>query len=491
MSIVTPLCAECQKERKLFSERGDKQSPACAALWRLAFAKDENAWGCVQAIFEPWVKERCRVALNHAPQISGLSGEDLPDVIQDVWHNLWRYVVNHPTGALDVVQDDDLSRLIGLIKTTVKNRVLELCRKPRGYEDDLSEDDGQGDDDGPSGKRKPPQPDSPVSELWLDTVALLKKHIQTAKEYSIAELIFLQGMKPQDVLDLHPKQFTDIDEVNQTKQTLLRRIRGDTARQKSADSASLHFRLDPDAEVPMDLFEACPFDEGVLLDYVNGHVGVEIRTAIERSPACVQAAAALQADIEVWRPYLRQMVCPAGERLVAYQERRLTGTDYLVVDQHVQRCPYCHAEIQMLAAVDAVSTEPQPSLVRRLYEFIFQPATMSPVPVLGEGSYHTIERTPQIELLVRTTRTGGRTGGKQRNWMLFGRLRYEGDQQVTQVEAIIMQDIEDEDAPEFSTTVDEHGAFTIKGLDAGLYRIRILTATEEIILREFRIGEAY
>ena len=141
----------------------------------------------------------------------------------------------------------------------------------------------------------------------------------------------------------------------------------------------------------------------------------------------------------------------------------------------------------MLAAVDAVPAEPQPSLARRLYEFIFQPATMALVPVRGEGSYRTIERTPQIELLVRTTRTAG----KQQNWMLFGRLRYEGDQPVTQVEAIVMQDIEDEESPEFSTTVDEQGAFTVKGLDAGLYRLRILTAAEEIILREFRVGEAY
>jgi len=481
MSDIQPLCTTCQQERQQFLTQGDKDSPGCAALWRRAFTKDEAAWHCVQTIFEPWVKGRCRAALQQAPKIAGLSSEDLPDVVQDVWHNIWRYTVNNRAEALGLVATDDISRVIGLLKTTIKNRVLELCRKPRAYLDPLPDDDGQSNDDGGTGKGKSPEIDPPGVE-WLDQLALLQKHIKTTQEYIIAELIFLQQLKPQDVFDLHPKEFASVAEVNQVRQTLTRRLRSDPARQKPGDSASLQFRLD-DNEVRMDLFELCPFDEGILLDYVNGHVSIEIQIAIERSPACVQAAAALQADLVAWRPALRQMFCHDSEWLVAYQEQRLTGNDRLIAHTHVKQCPDCQAELQMLAAVDAREA----SLVRRIYELLFQPATLAPVPVRGEGSYRTVERTPQIELLVRTTRTTG----KQRNWLLVGRLRYADDQPFAQVEAIIVQGAEDEDAPEFSTTVDEHGAFTVKGLDAGRYRIHILTATEEIILHDFRIGDRY
>ena len=235
----------------------------------------------------------------------------------------------------------------------------------------------------------------------------------------------------------------------------------------------------------MDLFEPCPFDEGILLDYINGHLDTQTRRAIERSPACMTAAKQLQATVAAWRPALRQMFCPSTERLVDYQERRLIGTDYLMVHQHVQNCTWCSAEVEMLAEVDSVSTESQPSLARRIYELIFQPAAMAPVPVLGEGSYRTIQRSPQVELFIRTNRIAD----KQGNWTLFGRVRADGEQVVSQVESIVMQDIEDETALELKTTVDEHGSFMIRGLETGIYRLRIILSEEEIVLSNFKVGD--
>ncbi|MEZ4864349.1 MAG: carboxypeptidase-like regulatory domain-containing protein [Caldilineaceae bacterium] len=484
MASVTQLCAECRQERQRFAAHGERHSPGCSGLWRRACAKDEEAWRCFQSIFEPWLARLCNAAVSRAPRISGLSQQDAPDIVQDVWHNLWRYTVRNPAEALDLVGGDDLSRLVEVIKTAAKRRVLELCRKERAYEAPLPADDGPEGDDGETGRSPLPAVVPPAVEGVLDLLAFLEKHMKSVQERVVAEIIFLQGMKPQDVIDLHPGEFANVRAVNQVQQNLIRRLRSDPARQNFVGSASLEFRLDHN-EVRMDPFEPCPYDEGILLDYINGHVDATMRAAIERSPVCVEAIARLKADIEEWRPALRQMFCPQSERLLAYQERRLIGTDYLVVHHHVQQCLYCRAEVEMLGAADAAAITPAPSLVRRLYELIFRPATLSPVPVLGEGSYRTVERTPQIELLVRTTRTTG----KQRNWMLSGRLRYDDDQPVTQVDAITMQDTADEDAPVLSTTVDEMGLFTIKGLDAGVYRLRILRAQEEIILHEFNVGD--
>jgi hypothetical protein len=488
MSLVQQLCTECQKERKLFSEHGNKHSPGCTGLWRLAFSKDQEAWNCIHAIFTPLIRNLCRAGIDQSPAMYGLSQRDLNDIVQDIWHNIWRYAARNSSAALDLVAHNDLSRLIGVMKETTKNRILELGRKSTGNERPLQGDDSQDGEDNKSGLGKPPKVDPPEPETILDILALLKRHIQTIKEYVIAEMIFLQGMKPQDVLDLHPEYFKDVGDVNQTRQTLIRRIRTDPARPKPGSSASLEFRLTLDEgsmQEKENRFEPCPFDEGILVDYINGHVSAEVRTAIERSPVCIQAVVALKTDLEEWRSSLRQMFCPTDERLLAYQEHRLTGADYLVVHKHVQHCPYCTAEVRMLAAIDAVSTEPQPSLVRRVYQLFFQPATMAPVALLGEGSYRTLGRTPQIELLIRTTRSTG----KQDNWMVIGRVRYEGDQPIAQVATIILQDLDVEDAPELSTTVDENGTFTFKRLDAGKYRVRILTSEEELILHELKVGD--
>ena len=489
MATVQQLCEECQQERKRFAANGESRSPGCAALWRLAFAPDNDAWGCVKIIFEPWLTRLCAVALKEAPRVCGLSGEDLSDVVQDVWHNLWRYVARNRTAALEMVASDEIGRVMALIKTIAKNRVVELCRKPRGGEEPLPPDEPLDSDEEKATKLPPGQIDPPVAAGVLDLLALVQRHIRTEQERRIAEVIFLQGMKAQDVFDLYADHFATLAEVRQVQQNLVRRLRSDPARQNFGVSTSLEFRLDVD-EVLMPekqtQFEPCPFAEDIMIDYINGQVDAATKAAIERSPACRQAANALQTDLAAWQPALRAMFCPDNEELVAYQERRLTGTAYLVAHTHVQRCPFCRAEVAMLAALDAVPLN-APTLARRLYELFFQPATLGPVPVLGEGSYRTIERTPQIELLVRTTRTAG----KQRNWLLMGRLRYDDEHPFTQVESIIVQDIDEEEVPARSATVDEMGTFTIKGLDAGLYRIHILLPGEEIILHEFRIGDSY
>lgn len=487
MSTVRQFCTECQQERKQFAVYHESRSPGCAALWRLAFTPDDDAWVCVKTIFEPWLARVCDTALKHAPRISGLSSEDLADVVQDVWHNLWRYVVRNRTAALLLVADDQIGRVIALIKTTAKNRVVELCRKPRGDEEPLPADEPRDGEERESDKSPVGKVDPPAVEGVLDLLAFLQRHIKTEQEQHIAEVIFLQGMKPQDVVDLYPKLFGNVKAVNQVQQNLIRRLKNDPARRNFGGSASLEFRLDMD-EVPMpekqNQFEPCPFDEDILVNYINGHVDIAVKAAIERSPSCMQAAHALRAALAEWRPDLRQMFCPDNEELVAYQERRLEGTPALLVRNHVQRCPFCRAEVEMLAAMDAIPAT-LPSLVRRLYELIFQPATLAPVPTLGEGSYRTIERTPQIELLVRTTRTAG----KQRAWTLFGRLRYDGDQSFSQVESIVLKDVEDEEAQEYDSTVEENGTFMIKGLSAGTYQLRIIASDEEIVLNNFKVGD--
>lgn len=100
-------------------------------------------------ILEPWVMRLCSVAIAKAPAISGLSRDDVADVVQDIWYNLLRFAVGNPTKALELLAQDDISRVMGLVKTTVKNRVIEIGRKYHGYTLSLPDDNSaDGDKDG-------------------------------------------------------------------------------------------------------------------------------------------------------------------------------------------------------------------------------------------------------------------------------------------------------------------------------------------------------
>lgn len=484
MTEADHFCETCREERRQYAQSGATSSPACAELWRLAFSEHDEAWSCIITIFEPWLSRICNAAIQNSPRRCGMSNEDLADVTQDVWHNLWRFHVRNSTESATLVNSGDISRVLGLVKTTAKMRILELCRQPAILESLPSDDPPIDQDEDKTARSATPKVDPPDTALRLDILALLRRNIASVRDQIVAEMMFLQNLKPQDILDLRPDQFRSVEDINQVRQTLLRRIRTDHARQESLAAASLRFST-TNEEASMSPHEPCPFDEGVLLDYVNGHVNAEIRQAIEATPACMQAASQLQAAVAAWQPYLRQMVCPTADRLVAYQEKRVVGTDYLVLRSHIERCPFCSGELQMLSAMDTAALSPKSSVLRRIVALLFQPPTLGLAPVLGEGSYQTVERIPPVELFLRTYRRSVQEDA----WMLVGRLRSAEDQPLADVESVSIEDIDDVHALALSANVDNSGAFTFLGLEAGRYRIRIFTPTEEIILHEFQIRE--
>ena len=488
MPDIEYTCDDCRRERVQFTQLGVKTSPACAQLWRQAFQRNQIAWSCVTSIFGIWLSRLCNDAITHAPSVCGLSRHDLEDVVQDVWLNIWRYATRNTEAAQDLLANEDLSRVLGLVKTTAKIRVVEICRGKRLLELYSVLEESENPSEVPTRVENALRVEPVDVDTRIDMLASLKRNIASARELIVAELMFLQQMKPQDVFELRSDHFNSVEEVNQVRQTLLRRIRSDYARQESVQSASLQFRLDS-LEVHMNDNTPCPYDESTLHDYLNGHVSGEVRRSIELSPACAKSANQLEAMLVEMQPYLRDMVCPDSERLVAFQERRLTGINNLVVHRHVQKCPYCSAELSMIAAMDkgaeALQSEASgKSLGRLIYEFLFQPATVGLAPTLGEGSYVTVGYTPQVELLIRTIGTSAKHG----NWLLFGRLRYADEQPVAQVETITLSERTDEDARPLEAVLDKTGAFSFTGLDAGLYELHVVTANEEFILHTLQIG---
>jgi len=231
--------------------------------------------------------------------------------------------------------------------------------------------------------------------------------------------------------------------------------------------------------------ELCQFDDAMLLNYIRNAVPADVRQTIEKSPECIQAARKLVDEMRVLTPLLREAVCPEIDTLIDYQEGRITGTPRLVIYQHVQQCKQCQAELAMFGAIDVVPNGEQPSFFRRVVEALFQAPTLSAVAVRGGGIYRTHVRTPQINILLRTSQATGRP----RTWTLYGQLRADDESPLVQPERIVLQALDKPDTAEIEAVGEANGVFICKGLAPGRYSLRIILSDEEILIRELKVGD--
>lgn len=243
---------------------------------------------------------------------------------------------------------------------------------------------------------------------------------------------------------------------------------------------------------------SCPFDEVVLLDYINGHLDAQSRAEIERSPGCLDAARTLRLEMEEMQPLLRGMLCPDVDTLVAYQQHELADAEQLRIGRHVERCRYCAEELQLLAVADETwladvpeanpiseprieeaSEHPLRKLMRTVREAFLIPPTLLPSPVLGEMWTY---QTPQITIDLAPSLVDD----EELSWTVGGAVRTTEGELFTEVERAVLVPLVG--GEEIVATIEAPGEFVFKGLDAGKYRLQIITPTEEVFIREIEIG---
>jgi hypothetical protein len=515
MPAIQELVTQCLAERHAFRSKGERHSPACIQLLRRAFARDELAW---EAVCTQVFKEDVRRFIHAATSVSAQAGfaftpEDREDAVQETWLAFRRSAVKRP----QLLQGDELGPVMKYLQDCAKSGVGMVKRRfPPRPEAALGELAGEDDGEAPAGalplqrhtQARPARSLIDERQRLSELIREIDKIIETEEERIVAQERFLNGSMPREMVKDYPHLFPgDTDQarikyVNNVVDRLLARIRKlpafqvefRSARRKSGDAAFLQFSMLDDSELDeakMPIDEPCPYDNATLLDYIRNEAPPALRTAIERSPACVEAAAILAEDIERLTPLIRMVLCPDVETLIDYQARRLPGAQQLVVHRHVQNCRPCQVEIAMFDAVDAVSLQDEPSLVRRIYESLFLPPTLSGVPVRGalpSIHYRTQIRTPAIDIFIFTQKSSG----KARTWTLRGELRSEDGLQFIQVEKIILHAVNPvaaTEAVEVTTTLDEDGMFVLRGLETGVYSLQIFTNEEEVLVRALKVGD--
>lgn len=228
--------------------------------------------------------------------------------------------------------------------------------------------------------------------------------------------------------------------------------------------------------------EPCPLDQATLLAYITGDATPEVRNTIMRSPACQEAVAALAREVGPLLEALYRSDCPDVATLVRYQERQLASTHQLVVRQHVAGCPVCQEEVALLAAIDQVPL-PAPQRLRRVIEAIFQPPKHRAAPLRGDMLHY---QTPQIAILLSTRQAHGQA----RTWSLRGEARTPaGIRASGALETVFLRSLRPDDQGEQHGAVADNGTFAFQQLAPGRYSLHLLTADEEIVIRQVIVGD--
>jgi hypothetical protein len=505
MSELSELIQRCFAERKAFIEKGEYHSPACVELFRRAFAGDEPAW---EAIFTQVFSRDIRRFIQAAASVRKFSQEDIEEALQETQLAFWHYAPKAPT----LSNSTDLAPIIAYLKKCAMSATATVARKLPPAFDSIADMAGEDADESASSDRPARRGSNLLNQRSFaderaslqELVEGLRKLLHNELERLVAQEVFINDTPPRELVEDYPDLFegntkeAKLKQVNQSLQTIRRRTKQSpffqdlrNPRRKTGGDAFLHYSLQTDVEVDETIMpndERCPFDEVTLLEYVRGLTPAEIRVAIERSPACVEAARALAEDSQQLTPLLRLALCPDVDTLIDYHEKRLPGAQQLVIHQHVQHCRQCQRESAMFAAIDQVNLQAQPSLIRQLFEALFLPPTLSAVPVRGAlpgRHYRTQLRMPAIDILISTQKQTG----KARTWTLRGELRTLEGLQFTEVEQIILRAVDPPDTTEITTTLEADGMFVFRGLATGLYSLHIVTPTEEILVRALDVGD--
>ena len=500
----------CEQERSAFRRDGERSSPCCLELFRLAFygdqAKRDLAWMGIAKIFQPLVHARVRAVLYKLGTPHLLDEQTQADIVQNAWLAFTRKPPSCLEPEAGKAQNNDLSPILEYWGTCTKNEVLQARRKfSRRRETEIS-------------------PDHPASsshhtiELRIMLQQQLLTLLETDAERLLFDLAFGQSLKPAEIVARYPERYPDVKQVYKKVRSLKDRLRkdpimrqlagleadalgdkddpgdkdapGDTptqgdsrvsgsAHEKRGDPPSLEIQTtDLEQEAPL-MEQPCELEDAILFDYIAGRATPQQRSAVDRSSACRQRAQVIADEVSRIEGLLYRVTCPEPARLVDYQERRLVGTPALVVLRHLEHCAFCKEDLAILAAIDAVPLEaPHPfTRIRRAVEALLQPALS--LQLRGQTQTYA---TPDVHITLSHRRT---PGGLVR-WTLSGELSTpDGGPFAGVVEQVSLQD---DDTPVLEAEIEDDGAFILRNLTAGRYRLVISTSDQELTIRALAIG---
>jgi len=222
------------------------------------------------------------------------------------------------------------------------------------------------------------------------------------------------------------------------------------------------------------LFKQCisppALDDRQLFLYLDGKGDQEVISHLERCAYCLERANAL-ADLQsrlTSRVY--RITCPSPMELGEYHLRMLPASEMHLIRHHIGECPHCTRELAQLEAFFSTDLAPTETslfgqarvLIARLVSSLGEPGqtvaalrgdAKGPLTLQADGIVIVLDIQP----------------GKEGKVNILGQLAAEDQDQWTGASVELHQGGE----LEFSSTVDDLGAFYSEGIIPGSKELRI------------------
>jgi len=203
------LAHRCAVETERFFRRaGDHDNQFCFELWRRAFVeRNDAAWANIYQQYDSlvtgWICDH--------PQFA-VTNEETGYFLNAIFAAMWK---SCPPERFDNFLD--LPAVLAYLKSCVHTTIVNHLRKRRVPHTPLSE-------------KLLGLADDRLAGAVLDKIAraelwhLLDSLLHTEKEQLLAELYFVQGLKPRGIFAQYGEHFESIQDVYRVKQNLLERL---------------------------------------------------------------------------------------------------------------------------------------------------------------------------------------------------------------------------------------------------------------------------
>lgn len=210
---LADLANWCSHQTELYFQHQDHDPRYCFELFRRAIReRDQSAWELVclqyQALVAGWVRQHSRFES---------SGEEI------------QYFVNGAFGkiAVSLTPDkfagfSDIGALLRYLKMCVHSVIMDYIRVIE--EERLAPLEDASEEKSPETSPEEQAADrSEQQGLW----DLINARLNDEKERSVIYGSFVLALKPQELLELFPGRFSDVDEIYRVKQNVISRLRRD------------------------------------------------------------------------------------------------------------------------------------------------------------------------------------------------------------------------------------------------------------------------
>ncbi len=206
---VVQLAQRCAAEQQLYHQHQPSDDRYCLELFHRALQQhDEYAWSLLYEQFSgtllAWVHQhRCaRLALER---------EEPHTLTHAAWTKLWAATTSTKEKKPDF---SSLASILSYLKRCVNSVVLDEVRKQRARQLEVPLPDvnlPRSDDPG----------DGPAARLW----ELIERALPDRRERLLAYWLFVQGLKPREVVRLAPQSFPTAQEVYRLARNIQDRLR--------------------------------------------------------------------------------------------------------------------------------------------------------------------------------------------------------------------------------------------------------------------------